>query len=430
MNTAGTQQKSDLIRRIEEDTLEALMGTQANPKAAVEVDEKLAELGNEMEEALKIRSEKLRGVRIAIINASLATLGQAVENEERDLSTAMVGLRELMERIGISFKDLTEPSLEEKQIIGRAEAAVRNAEAGLANAQGVWFFRRSRIASAQETVTAAKTGLASAKAKAEQFARSRLMHARIDDSLQNYTTLVSKIIQIMMERKQQIDLQLTKVSERRIATVRLKEQALAKVEQLDEQLEQLEEKYKTASQELDGLVKGSAEYVKKEAEVLDLRNKVETLNGERNTALAIYQSKERFCEELQVHESAQRKLSTNQAIWIATLRSDTQERLVTFASRLEAMKAVSDQNVARNLDQVGVEIDARNIEVMAQVGTVSDKVRQEMFEQHPDRMARILNAAGAQQEAIAEMRVREKRAMEMFRSRYGVEPTAEAIFSQ
>jgi hypothetical protein len=156
---------------------------------------------------------------------------------------------------------------------------------------------------------------------------------------------------------------------------------------------------------------------------------VENVRGSRNTALALYNSKERFANELQIHETAQRKLRDNQRIWIAVLKSDTQERLVTFASRLEAMKGMSDQQVAKGMDEIGTEIDGRNAETLARVGATSDKVRQEMFEAQPARVKRILSALGAQQEAIAQMREREQLAMKAYRERYGVDPKAESFFS-
>ena len=201
------------------------------------------------------------------------------------------------------------------------------------------------------------------------------------------------------------------------------------MERLDSQLNEMEQKLRLAEQELEGLTNGSPEHVAKESEVSDLRNKVEGVRGDRNTALAVYNSKERFAQELQIHETTQRKLFDNQRIWIAVLKSDTQERLVTFSSRLDAMKGMSDQQVAQGMDQIGTEIDGRNAEIMANIGAASDRVRIEMFEAQPLRVQRILNALGAQAEAIAGMREREQKAIDAFRNQYGISPKAASFFT-
>ena len=156
---------------------------------------------------------------------------------------------------------------------------------------------------------------------------------------------------------------------------------------------------------------------------------MEEFRGRRNQALVLFQSKERFAAELDVHEKSQMKLRDNQDAWITLLRSDTEERLTTFRSRLEAMKAMSDQEAAEKLDTLGSALDKSNVDFMAKVGSASDQRRMKMVESQPERIKRIEEARAAQAEAQAQIREREKVALGNFRERYGLDPLDSSFFS-
>jgi len=433
MSSAGAtvQQKTaeGFLKQLESDTLDILMGVEQKGQQTQEFGDQMDKMEKGIEDAMVQKDERLKQARMKIIEANAAKLHQVVAQEEQDLAMAMVGLKELMERIGLDYTELTQPSENEKGIVTSAEALVRRAELDLMQAGQAWFFKTKKSAIAQNALTSAKSNLELAKAKAQQLARQRLMNATLDKSLQHFITQVGRVVDIMTRRQQAIESQLNSVSKRRQQALQMKQTAAQKLQDLDNSLSEMEQKLQLAEQELNNFTNGSPEYVAKEAEVTNLRNQVEGVRGDRNTALAVYNSKERFAQELQIHETAQRKLRDNQRIWIAVLKSDTQERLVTFQSRLEAMKGMSDQQVAQGMDKIGTEIDGRNAEMLAQIGATSDKVRMEMFEAQPERMRRILNATGAQSEAIAAIRERENEAMKRFKDRYGIDPTGESFFS-
>src|SRR5262249_39586066 len=142
----------------------------------------------------------------------------------------------------------------------------------------------------------------------------------------------------------------------------------------------------------------------------------------------LFQSKEKFAAELEVHERTQQKLRDNQQMWITSLRSDTEERVVTFRSRLEAQKAVSDQDVAKNLDELGAEADQRNLEFMAAAGAAPDRLRMEKIEKHPKRLQDVAAVQAAQAEAVAAIRTREAKMIQYFKEKYGIDPTRSSFF--
>ncbi len=427
--TKQAQDTESFMKSLEVDTFNILGGIDDKTKSQGGMEDQLNQLETNIADAMKQKDKRAQEVRLRVAKSTSEQLTADVAKEERDLAQAMTGLRELMERIGADYTGLTETSVEEKSLVSDAEYRLRNAEGELPRAQAAWFFKQRKIAAVQAQIQDAQNMLEVAKARSKTLARSRLMNATIDKSLQHFITQVARAVDIMERRYQTTCAELQKVSVRRQQALTTKELAAAKLEELDGKLTELEGKLNLAEQEFGGLTNGTKEFVAKESEVTQLRNQVEEVRGQRNTALALYQSKERFAQELQIHETAQRKLRDNQKIWITVLKSDTQERLVTFHSRLEAMKAVSDQTVARDMDKIGTEVDGRNAEAMATVGAVSDRVRQEMIEAHPLRLARIAVASSAQAESIALIRQREAEALAGFRQRYGINPKADSFFT-
>jgi hypothetical protein len=89
---------------------------------------------------------------------------------------------------------------------------------------------------------------------------------------------------------------------------------------------------------------------------------------------------------------------------------------------------VSDQDVARNLDDLGAEVDQRNLEFMAAAGAASDRLRMQKIEKHPKRLQDVAAVQAAQAEAVAEVRLREQKMIQHFKEKYGIDPTESSFF--
>lgn len=431
MTTASTS--DDLLAALKSDTESSLSRIQA--REGQDLTSKIAELETQLEDAAKIKNEEERNLRMQVLQADFENLRAELAAEEQDLSQAVMGLNALMTEMGEEYADLQKLSPEEQKVIDDASAKVSEAERELRRVEDApgWKFifssRDKALRQAREGIEAAKQGVADAESRVKGMARDRLMKADIEQSLQEFMYKVQKTIEIMDARATQIVQQLEAVSVRKAEAFRVKEEAAKVLEELDASLNEKEAEMRAAEEELEALANGSSEYVAKEKEISALRTTVEEIRGRRNEALVLFQSKERFASELDVHEKSQMKLRDNQRAWITLLKSDTEERLITFRSRLEAMKAMSDQDVAQNLDNLGTAIDKSNVDFMAKVGAASDKRRMEMVESQPDRIKRIEEARAAQAEAQARIRDREKEALEKFRERYGIDPMDSSFFT-
>lgn len=418
----------DVLEKLMNETTQAVGKLEARASAGMNIEEHFADIQKKFEDAAAIKDQNERNVRMKVLEADLEELRHDATKEEQDLAQAVFGLNALLESMGQDYAELGEFAPAEKEIIQKAEAELAAVQEERRNAEHRLFFRQSAINAADQKVKDFTQRLENAKLEAKRLARQRLLQANIEGSLQEFMVRVDKTIQIMQRRMKEIEAQLQVVSLRKGKAFEVKAQAAQALEKLDQELNKKEADLKREEDLIQTFVNGSPEYAIQTKKISDLRADVERVRGSRNTAFVLYQSKEKFAAELEIHERTQMKLRDNQRMWIASLKSDTEERVVTFKSRLEAMKAASDQNVARALDDLGAEADQRNAEYMAAVGAASDRLRMEKIEKHPQRVAAIAAVAAAQAEAVQQIRVREAAAIEHFKKLYGIDPTASSFF--
>ncbi len=428
-SVSGTAEaQTDLFKRLVQETDASIASLDA--KADKDLNDHLDVFKKKFEEAEQIRDEKERDARVRVLEADFSKLRESVRDEEADLAHAVLGLNTILEQLGGEYLELQHLTPEEKDIVSEAEKNLEKAKQNLEKAKGKWriFGRDRSVAKAKDLIKDAEQGIRDAKTEAHRQARKRLMAHKIEQSLQEFMYKVEKTISIIERRVESIKTQVDNVSSRKGEAFRVKEEAARELERLDNELNEAEAELAREEDLLETFVNGTPEHSQQMQKVSDLRARVEDTRGGRNNALVLFQSKEKFAAELAIHERTQIKLRDNHQMWITSLRSDTDERVVTFKSRLEAMKAMADQDVAKQLDDIGSAIDQANVEYMAASGYASDKVRMEKIEKHPDRVAKIAKIQAAQAEAIQKIRLREKKAIERFKEMYGLDPTESSFF--
>jgi hypothetical protein len=424
--TAGNS--PDILAELLGETEKAVATLGARSGTAVDLERQIEDMQKNLDEAAKIRDERQRQMRERVLNADLERLRADARKEEEDLAQAVFGLNAFLEKLGMEYERIGEFDPAEKKLIADAERLLQEAKTARAAAESKWFFRQSAIERTDAEVAAAEAGVAEAKQEARRRARQRLLSADMERSLQEFQLRVQKTIGIMTERMREIEKQLKTVAGRKATAFDVKEQAARALEKLDDELNGKEAALKREEELLPTLENGTPQHAEQTTKISNLRAAVEELRGRRNTAFVLFQSKEKFAAELEVHERTQQKLRDNQQMWITSLRSDTEERVVTFRSRLEAQKAVSDQDVAKNLDELGAEADQRNLEFMAAAGAASDRLRMEKIEKHPKRLQDVAAVQAAQAEAVAAIRTREAKMIQYFKEKYGIDPTRSSFF--
>src|SRR4051812_12483008 len=418
---------SAMLESLEAATSKSIDNLSAPKTAAAELDQKIAEMQAQIEEAAKIGDRTKRDDRMRVLTATLESLRKEDEAEKRDFAEAVMGLDVLMNSIGGDFDSLMKPSASERAILDGAQGEVEAAQIELAGAgqKTTWFGIRDRaLTSAKANLEQAQARLAESQARVKKMARERLMSADIEESMQQYSVMVANTIKIMDGRHKTTAAQLKIVTARKAEAFKIKEQAAQALERLEQQLNALESDLQAAEELKGSMVNGSQDYVAQEQVVSNLKVQAEEVRGNRNTAHTIFLSKERYSSELEIHEIATRKTFDTQKVWIAKSKSDSEERQVTFVSRVEQMKAMADFDVIQNQDAVGGRIDLSNASFMAASSAAADRARMTMLEGHPDQMRALEQIRSAQAEHIAQIREREGALIDDFKNRWGIDPFA------
>lgn len=385
----------------------------------------IADVQSQIEEAQNIADKTERDRRLEILNANMKDLRQKVQAEQTDLAEAVLGLNIMIESMGAGYGELTQLSADEQKIIEDAEALVPVREAELKEVESsFWpFGKDAKIAAAKEAIETARQGIKDAQVEANKKMRARLMNASMEDSLQEFQLKVERTVQIMKNRLEDIKVQVAAVGERKNKAFEAKEIAARELQEASVEVEELESQLYDAEEELGSYSNGTSEYTAQEQKISELKAKLEDARGKRDVATGVFQSKEKFAKELEVHEAAQKKLRNNQQSWIKTLESDTEERVITFKSRLEAMKASSDQEIAKQLDDMGAEVDQNNADFMAQVTVASDKIMAAKVGAHPERLRKMTEAQSALSEHIYHAEQDMKDMVSRLQENYGIDPT-------
>ncbi|MDO8669255.1 MAG: hypothetical protein Q7K65_03095 [Candidatus Buchananbacteria bacterium] len=416
----------EILQQLLDNTDQAVKSIEGRSQAAIE--EQLAGIEKKFSEAEKIKDQNERDIRLKVLEAEFRSLSKDAAQEEKDLAEAVFGLNGMLETMGAEYDNLGQLSESDQAGIKKAENAIAEAEQDLLSAQGKRWFRSHAVSQAELAVQETKSRLKQLQDESRKNARQRLMHADMSTSLQEFQVRVEKTIAIMTRRLNDITTQLKSVSVRKSKAFEIKEAAAQALEQLDSNLNEAEASLRGEEELLETMINGTKEHSAQTEKVSNLRAQVEDLRGNRNTAFTLFQSKEKFSAELEIHERTQMKLRDNQRMWIVALKSDTEERVVSFKSRLEAMKAAADQEIAKELDDMGSQVDQNNAEYMARVGSASDRLRMDKLEKHPERIRKIVEVQQAQAEAVSAIRQRETKAIDDFRKRYGIDPTRSSFF--
>jgi hypothetical protein len=425
---ATEPESGDVLAQIMGETEQVITNLGARTEMKLDLEQQLESMQKKFEEAEQVKDDRQRQMRDRVLTADLERLRTEARTEQEDLAQAVFGLNAFLEKLGMEYQKIGELNADEKALIDTADEELAQARTARQDANDKWFFKQSAIEDADRAIEVAQAQREEAEQEARRRARQRLLSADMEQSLQEFQLRVHKTIDIMSQRMVDVEKQLKIVAARKLKAFEVKEQAARALEKLDRELNDKEAELRREEEILPTLENGSPKYAEQTTKVSNLRAQVEELRGRRNTAFVLFQSKEKFAAELEVHERTQQKLRDNQQMWITSLRSDTEERVVTFRSRLEAQKAVSDQDVARNLDDLGAEVDQRNLEFMAAAGAASDRLRMQKIEKHPKRLQDVAAVQAAQAEAVAAVRLREQKMIEHFKEKYGIDPTQSSFF--
>ena len=404
-------------------------------KGPVNVASQLASMEIEREEISKISDEKEKLKREEILNAKFADLRSSIKNDEKDMATAVYGMKVLIDGMDKEFQSLVENSDEEKKLIGDAVETFNLATAAYEKEKvnngflGLGWGKASRVSEAEATMKATEAGVATARFKAESMKRDRLMNADIEQTLNIIQVMGQKTIDIMSERTTSIRTQLQAISARKEKAFEIKNSASAEAAVLLGKVEQQESELQNEELSIDSFEIGTADHDAITKKVSNMRAALEADRGRLKVVQAVLDEKTKSIQEHEAHEEAQQKLLSNHQMWIATLKSKLQEDLVKDQSYLEMLKAAADQEIAQNVDTMTDEKNARQMENVAKIIVASDKAYIEKMQLTPDQIRRRANVSQALAKHAADLSADEAALREQMIQNYGIDPLDASQFT-
>lgn len=363
-----------------------------------------------------------------IVDSDFESLNGNVKETEQDLQELMLHLRAMLDNAGGEFQKLQELNPEEQKWVETAKTKLAEAEETLqgaermSNAWNILFgLKNSRVRKAKTEITNSTQGIKDAETKANKSYRDRLRNADLKESLNRIIKQVQGMTQIIEEMVEEVDVQIQALKNRKELSFATKEKAAEAMEARKKDLEEVEERLKKEENALGELQNNSPEYTEQEKKIADLRELRAELKGKYNIALGIFQSKERFVDQIVVHLEAQTITKNNLKQLIGQLKSDTEERVTTYESGLQLVQSATAQEAASIYEDAGAKTDQKITEIAAKVLVGSEKDRIERIKKHPQRMSELHKVLVAMAEATAKFKEQDAKLMKEHSEKFGID---------
>ncbi|MBI1193547.1 MAG: hypothetical protein GC205_10275 [Bacteroidetes bacterium] len=424
----------DLLEQLGDQNKVNILKSNIQAKKGTDIAGKLDQIESDIEKAIQQNRSTEEVVR-DIIQANFGSLNQDVQNTEKDLNELMLHLRAMLDSCGGEFAQLQELNDQEEAIVERAKAAFTNAEKALAKAKGMpdlanllFGLKNRRVKRMSKEVEEALTEIKTSTEEANKMYRDRLKNADIKDSLHRIISQVSGMVKIIEGMIGEVEGQIEALKHRKDMAFQTKEKAAEVMEERQKDLVDLEARLKQAELQLEEFENSSPEHTEQQKKIADLREQRAELKGRYNIALGIFQSKERFVDQIVVHLEAQTTTKNNLKQLIGQLRSDTEERITTYESGLQLIQSATAQEAASIYEDAGVKTDQLISEIAAKVFVSSERDRIDRIKKHPSRMAQLHQVLVAMAQATQRYKEEDAKLAEEHRSKYGIDVSKEFSF--
>lgn len=396
-------------------------------KKTSDVISKLDSIESEIENAAS-NNKSSEDIVSGIINAKFESLNGDVESTEKDLQELMLHLRAMLDSCGGEFANLQELNKNELDLVSGGKSKLKSAETDLEEAKAMgdgwnilFGYKNSKVRNATKQLEAAAQGLKQAEQDANRMYRERLKNADIGESLNRIISQVQGLSGVVEEMILEVEKQIDALKNRKELAFETKEKAARVMESRKAELENLEALMKMEEKSLEELANNSPEYTEQQKKVADLRERRAEVKGKFNIALGIFQSKERFVDQIVIHLEAQTITKNNLKQLIGQLKSDTEERVTTYESGLQLIRSATAQEAASIYEEAGVKTDQKITEIAAKVFVSSERDRIDRVKKHPERMTELHKVLVAMAEATAQFKAKDAEIIKAHSNKFGID---------
>ncbi len=235
-----------------------------------------------------------------------------------------------------------------------------------------------------------KTGMESligffSKAKADSMRQERMRTASVDDKLQDLISKSDVILKLLQSQLATLNEQKVSVDKNLAGTLVEREETVGKLETLRADILALDPKII----ELEGKIsveQDAASRTKLETELQTLNSQYNEMVQQEQVELAKSQTLERYIEKGKTWIDSLQNQAATQMVLINKLETDTKQRVVLYDALSKSLKTAQQQDVAHQINEIGVQTDQEAQTAMAAIGSATNARMADMLEAHEDHM--------------------------------------------
>ena len=223
------------------------------------------------------------------------------------------------------------------------------------------------------------------KGKSESLRQERMRTASVDDKLQDLiaksdviTQLLEGQLAVLNEQKTKVETNLSGTLEDRETTVSELEAVKAEISGMDPTIIALENKI--------SVEQDAAKRTALETELAAANTRYNELVQQEQVKLAKSQTLERYIEKGKTWIDSLQNQAATQMVLINKLQTDTKQRVVLYDALTKSLKTAQQQDVAHQINEIGVKTDQEAQTAMAAIGSATNARMAEMMEAHEDHM--------------------------------------------
>ncbi len=223
------------------------------------------------------------------------------------------------------------------------------------------------------------------KNRAEMMRQERIRVATIEDKLQDLigksntiSTMLSNQLDMLNMHKEQVQANLATTLTDREAAVNILEQIKAELVTMDPKIIALENKL---AAETNAKIRS-----KLESELAAINAQYNELAQQEQVKLAESQTLERYIEKGKTWLDSLQNQAATQMVLINKLQTDTKQRVVLYDALSKSLKTAQQQDVAHQINEIGVATDKEAQVAMAAIGAATNTRMAEMMESHEDHI--------------------------------------------
>jgi len=223
------------------------------------------------------------------------------------------------------------------------------------------------------------------KGKSESLRQERMRTASVDDKLQDLiaksdviTQLLEGQLAVLNEQKTKVETNLTGTLQERETTVSDLEAVKAEISGMDPTIIALENKI--------AVEQDAAKRTALETELAAANTRYNELVQQEQVKLAKSQTLERYIDKGKTWIDSLQNQAATQMVLINKLQTDTKQRVVLYDALTKSLKTAQQQDVAHQINEIGVKTDQEAQTAMAAIGSATNARMAEMMEAHEDHM--------------------------------------------